>query len=581
MNAVWGRLRKAQHLAGVRGRVALLLLVAAVPLLLLAVVIVWQNSRLVAGASTGRAAVVRAGSAAHIETVLEGVRHVLGDLARDPDIASGDVVACTAAVARALALQPERFTALFVVGAEGRRHCGIGPDADADAATADMSWLRALRSSGLRVSEALDASQRRGLLIAVARRAPEAAFAGAVVGVLAAQGLSERRPVPGSSAWLVDSTGRMLPLGPALPSALPTPEVLKNLLGPDGRMLLVGRDADGRPAAFAVAQVDAALRLLVSTDATEDTAIAQGALLRRIAGLVLLLGAGLAAVAIGANITLVMPLKRLSAAVQAWRNGAPFDLGPTYSVPLELRQLAASFAEATQALMEREQQLQRAVEQQELLMQEIHHRVKNNLQIIASLLNLQASRIRLPEAKQEFAAARDRVRALATLHRHLYAFGDLHTINMRSFLYELCDQLLAALGEKTGGRIDLTIQAPALQISSDQAVPIALIVTEAVSNAAKYAFPGGRSGHIRVALTTEGERARLVIEDDGVGIPEGPGETETGIRDGIGMHLIRGFARQLGGRLIVTQEQGTCYELQLDLRRSRDARGGEDEAALG
>jgi two-component sensor histidine kinase len=139
---------------------------------------------------------------------------------------------------------------------------------------------------------------------------------------------------------------------------------------------------------------------------------------------------------------------------------------------------------------------------------------------------------------------------------------------MRSFLNELCGHLLQAVGAP--GRIGLTIEAPELQISSDQAVPLALIVTEAVSNAVKYAFPGGRAGHIQVRLTTEGDdRARLVIEDDGVGIPAGRADTETGVRDGIGLQLIRGFARQLGAPLTVTEDGGTRYEFALTLRRTR------------
>jgi two-component sensor histidine kinase len=189
-------------------------------------------------------------------------------------------------------------------------------------------------------------------------------------------------------------------------------------------------------------------------------------------------------------------------------------------------------------------------------------------------MNLQASRIRQPEAKAEFQSARDRIRALATLHRHLYAHGELHTINMRGFLTELCGQLLQAIGESptgaaSGGRIKLHIEAPELQMSSDQAVPMALIVTEAVSNAAKYAFPAGRRGSIEVRLTTEGDTARLVIEDDGVGIPAGRAETETGIRDGIGIQLIRGFARQLGATLTVTEDGGTRYMLTVKLHRAR------------
>ncbi len=202
-------------------------------------------------------------------------------------------------------------------------------------------------------------------------------------------------------------------------------------------------------------------------------------------------------------------------------------------------------------------------------MQEIHHRVKNNLQVVASLLNLQASRIRQPEARAEFQSARDRVRTLATLHRHLYAHGELHTINMREFLIELCSQLFQAMGEKAGERLRLEIEAPELKMSSDQAVPLALIVTEAVSNAVKYAFPGGRRGSISVHLTADHGHAELDIFDDGVGIPAGRVETEAGTRDGIGIQLIRGFARQLGATLQVEEGHGTRYKVHLPLQRKR------------
>jgi two-component sensor histidine kinase len=565
----------AWQLRGVRGRIALLVLVAAVPLVLLAVVIIWQDARVVAGAATERVAVLRAGAAARVEVVLDAARAFLGGLAAEPGLAQADPGACTTALADALALQPGRFIGLEVTDATGRPRCTAGTWSGA--ADTRAAWFAVLRGGGRHASVALQDTTPPSLLFAVPRH-QGGDFAGAVIGRLAVGGLVA---LPQSSfAWLLDETERALPLGAAPPGLLPAPEAARRLLASE-QSLAVARAADGRPLAFAAAPVAPGLRLLVATEARPDVAIARHALLRRVAGLVLLLGAGLAAVAIGARMMLVHPIKRLSAAVQAWREGGAFDPGPGGQMPLELRQLANSFAEAGHALAERERQLQRAVEQQELLMQEIHHRVKNNLQIIASLLNLQASRIRLPEARREFAAARDRIRALATLHRHLYAHGDLHTINMRSFLNELCGQLLAALGETAGSRIHLTIEAPELQISSDQAVPIALIVTEAVSNAAKYAFPDGRSGHISVALGAEEERARLVIQDDGVGVPEGPGETETGMRDGLGLHLIRGFARQLGARLDITQDHGTRYEVLVDLRRERRADSPEAPGALG
>jgi two-component sensor histidine kinase len=286
---------------------------------------------------------------------------------------------------------------------------------------------------------------------------------------------------------------------------------------------------------------------------------------------ILALLAAMAGAAAFATIVLVAPIRELTQAVQAWRPGAAFAPAIPARLPDELRQLAAAFAEAAQIHAERERQLSLASQQQALLMREIHHRVKNNLQIVASLLNLQASRIRLPEARREFAAARDRVRALATLHRHLYAQDDLHTINMRSFLTELCDQLLQAMAETISGHIDLQIEAPELQLSSDQAVPMALIVTEAVSNALRYAFPAGRDGHVRVSLTVAGEQARLVVEDNGVGLPAGTADGQADPHEGIGLHLIRGFARQLGGQLTIGQESGTRYDLALELRRDQAA----------
>ena len=260
--------------------------------------------------------------------------------------------------------------------------------------------------------------------------------------------------------------------------------------------------------------------------------------------------------------------RRITEALTAWEGGAPFTIADT-ELPAEYKPLVDAIRGATGRLGEREEELRKAAEQQNLLMQEVHHRVKNNLQIVASLLNLQASRITSPAAQQEFQSARDRVRALATLHRHLYAHGELHTINLRDFLTELCGQLFSALGEVPGARISLRVDAPELEMSSDQAVPLALIVTETVSNAVKFAFPNNRAGTVTVHLRSFDNEAELTVQDDGVGIDAPRTESGEGRRDGIGLQLIRGFARQLGGSLRVEDSVGTCYVVQMPLRRDR------------
>ncbi len=339
---------------------------------------------------------------------------------------------------------------------------------------------------------------------------------------------------------------------------------------------LDGVSRNGERFSYAIGPVRGGYALLAAYRSVHIRAEAREALVRHLLEVAVTLVVGLLIMGGGTDRAVVQPLKRLTAAVNRWRGGGGFDNFSVHGMPTEVVDLSHAFSHATGALAEHEAQLRSAAAQQQLLIQEIHHRVKNNLQIVASLLNLQASRIRLPEAKAEFQAARDRVRALATLHRHLYADGELRTINMRSFLTELSGQLFQAMGEREGDRIGLTVDAPELQMSSDQAVPLSLIVTEAVSNAIKYAFPGGRRGHIAVHLVADEDFAHLVIEDDGVGIPAGRGESESGPRDGLGIQLIRGFARQLGATLIVREGNGTRYEVNIPLRHDRP---GGDEAA--
>jgi two-component sensor histidine kinase len=125
------------------------------------------------------------------------------------------------------------------------------------------------------------------------------------------------------------------------------------------------------------------------------------------------------------------------------------------------------------------------------------------------------------------------------------------------------------MGETVNGRLQLDIAAPELEMSSDQAVPLSLIVTEAVTNAIKYAFPAGRRGVIGITLRHDGDGVELEIKDDGIGIPAGKSETATGTRDGIGIQLINGFARQLGAKLEVEQGRGTRYLVHMKIRRDR------------
>jgi len=180
---------------------------------------------------------------------------------------------------------------------------------------------------------------------------------------------------------------------------------------------------------------------------------------------------------------------------------------------------------------------------QELLLKEVHHRVKNNLQIITSLINLQMRAVDDPQAVKVLGDAQARINALALVHRSLYEAGDFAIINLKPFFEELCSLTHAATGGEERGLTLVTDIAPA-RLGAERCIPLALFVTEAMTNAYKHAFEGRKSGTL--TITVEAQPAGSLtasIADDGVGAHAAP---EPG-RKGVGGALFDAFARQLGG----------------------------------
>jgi len=187
------------------------------------------------------------------------------------------------------------------------------------------------------------------------------------------------------------------------------------------------------------------------------------------------------------------------------------------AAPAEIRSLGETFARMADLISAREHQLRESLAQKEVLVREIHHRVKNNLQLVMSLLNLHARRIRDPRAEAAFADARSRINALATLHRRLYESENLQQVEVRWFLEDLCVELRR--GGLPGNRdIDLTVQAPDEVIGPEIAVPLGLLVTEAITNAYKHAFKGRTEGRIDVQVKREsGNQLSVTVRDNGTG----------------------------------------------------------------
>jgi len=192
-------------------------------------------------------------------------------------------------------------------------------------------------------------------------------------------------------------------------------------------------------------------------------------------------------------------------------------------------------------VQERTRSLEETLEQKDTLFRELNHRVKNNLQIVASLLRLQSARFEDPSVKAGFTSCLGRIQSMSAVHEMLYRKDDVAHVDFRDYLAGLARRL----GESYGGgdRIAIEIAADDDLLDVRTAVPLALFVNEVVSNSFKHAFPDGRSGTITVEYRVDGDIRRLTARDDGVGVA-----TDGGGRPGsLGMQLARALAGQLGG----------------------------------
>ena len=217
--------------------------------------------------------------------------------------------------------------------------------------------------------------------------------------------------------------------------------------------------------------------------------------------------------------------------------------------PPEIRDLAETLEQMADAIVGRDATLRDNLAQKDALMREIHHRVKNNLQVISSLLNMQQRALTDPAARAAMSDTRQRITALALIYRALYQGPDLKKVDLRPFLEELTAQLVAA-DALHGAPVKTEMHVDALVIDPDRLAPLALFAVEAITNAQKHAF-AGRGGTLTVTFKVDGDEAELDISDDG------DSGNEVLTASGVGRTLMTAFARQLRGRTeLVRNESG-------------------------
>jgi PAS domain S-box-containing protein len=205
-----------------------------------------------------------------------------------------------------------------------------------------------------------------------------------------------------------------------------------------------------------------------------------------------------------------------------------------------------------------EEKIRASLREKEILLKEIHHRVKNNLQIISSLLNLQSAHIRDPRALEVFKEGQGRVRSMALIHEKLYQSDDLARVDFSEYISNLAAYLFRSY-EVNAGAVRLNVEAEDVLLGVDTAIPCGLIINELVSNSLKHAFPGGGGGLINITLRPASrDRLTLTVADDGVGLPPGFDVRNT---PSLGLQLVNTLARQLGGEVGVGDGAGAEFNI--------------------
>jgi len=261
----------------------------------------------------------------------------------------------------------------------------------------------------------------------------------------------------------------------------------------------------------------------------------------------------------------VRPLAGATARLDALQPGQVYRAGQASGFG-ELARFENALQDMTGRIARDEELMRRSLAEKEVLLREIHHRVKNNLQIISSLLYLQGERIEDQELQDCFRTCRQRIGCMALVHEALHRSENLDDICMANYAGQLLSRLMGSVGAGRGIQCDL--QAEGLDLHIAQAVPLGLILNELVTNTVKHAFPDGKGGKLEVVVRQVDSLVRVEVTDNGVGLPEGfdPEATDT-----LGMQLVVQLTRQLHGELRLGKGKGASFSITFPLMGAQEA----------
>lgn len=461
----------------------------------------------------------------------------------------------------ALASQVESVDALARLTPTGVTTC-----ASSDLSRSPPAWLSQARQSAwfqrLRSGEQTVlarapavAGQPPQLVVAIRLERPLGSFDGAMIALVPLSALQPDADDPslpeGSEAALTDSEGRIL--------TATRMDVFRLERGPpltgwvdrarESGSSIFEADSDGRHRVFAGAAL--AGRDVYALLSAPAPGLLSWARLNPVGALLMPLAAWFAAFAcvmLVSDRIVVRWLEYLERIAAIYARGK-FSVRPVQAVnaPSEIRVLATTLDELAETITTRDAALLASIAEKDALMREIHHRVKNNLQIISSLLSMQQRALTDAPAKAAVGDTRQRIAALALIYRTLYQSDDLRYADARIFLTELVGQLIASESGR-GHLVTSSVEADSLVVDPDKLAPLALWLVEAVTNAQKHAF-AGRGGDLKVRFKVDGEVSILEVQDNG------PGPSDT-MSAGVGRTLMGAFAKQLRGEAEMVEAEG-------------------------
>ncbi|GAA0382415.1 sensor histidine kinase PhyK [Brevundimonas terrae] len=410
----------------------------------------------------------------------------------------------------------------------------------------DSDWFKAL-AQGRSTSHIFLQTDAEGSQLALAYRAtrPLGGFDGVLVAVIPTSIFSlstQDIPLPpDTQTGLFDDQGRALTPIKGLTFGQSFPP-LKNWLKPhshEAGAVLRAKGADGVNRLYAAAKLENQnVYAVISAPAASPWFWAQTNPIRF---LMLPLAAWLTAFAaamLASERIVIRWLDYLDRIAAIYARGR-YTIRPVQAenAPLEIRHLARTMDELAENITRRDAALTEALHEKDALLREIHHRVKNNLQIISSLLSMQQRVVEDPAARAALGDTRQRISALALIYRTLYQGEDVRHADAEVFLTELVGHLVASESLR-GPLVKSSIEADPLSIDPEKLAPMALWLVEAVSNAQKHAF-AGRGGELKVRFKVNGKTSTLEVEDDGPGMND--------VTSGVGVTLMTAFAKQLRG----------------------------------